>query len=153
MCPWESHPIWGFCTTPKNLVSFWGKGRGLFSVSRVPFRQGFRIQVLGPSTWIKAPKFRIWARGMTGLHCGLLDQLPRALVGKGFQAEGHNAFLCPGAPPVWAWSHGPCSGLPFCGLDNHLNIQYSCHGEGGVPFCVSGSPMGRTLSYVLRIDT
>ena len=86
----------------KNLVSFWGKGRVLFSVCRAPFRQGFGIQVLGPSAWINAQKVRIWARGMTGLQLGLLDQLPRALVGKWFQAEGHNAFLCPAAPPEWA---------------------------------------------------
>ena len=111
--PWEFVALWAFCLAPKSVGSFLGKGRVLFSISWVPPKQGFQRRILGPGARITHQRLGFGPMGMPVPPCGLLVQLPRGLVGKGSQAEGHNAFLCPAAPPEWVWSHGPCTWLPL----------------------------------------
>ena len=63
MGPWELVAVWAFCPAPKSVGSFLGKGRVLFSISRVPPKQGFQRWVLGPVARITPPTVRIWAYG------------------------------------------------------------------------------------------
>ena len=70
---WDILHIWGLCPDPESFVSFWGKGRVLFSVSGIPDKQGFQGQIPGPGAWITPGRIRIWDMGVRNLLCGLLD--------------------------------------------------------------------------------